>query len=176
MIDITRNAMLVGALALATLGCDKDPPAAVSATTTAQGAGRAKARAGDAPPSADASAVVVDDRIAKACAVPRVHFAFDSTHVRGGDEPELEAIAKCVTDGPLAGEALTLVGHADPRGTVDYNFALGQRRAGHIAQYLVAAGVPEKRITSSSRGELDAEGVSLEGWARDRRVEVLLDD
>lgn len=174
--DLTQRLVLVTLLAVAGAGCDKDPRPSASASSAADSqVGVTGPRQRDALPE-QASAVVVDDRIAKACSVPRVHFAFDSKRVRSGEEEALDAIATCVTKGPLAGEALKLVGHADPRGTLEYNFALGQRRAGHVAEYLIDAGVPAKRISSSSRGELDADGSSLAGWARDRRVEVLLDD
>jgi outer membrane protein OmpA-like peptidoglycan-associated protein len=47
----------------------------------------------------------------------------------------LDALAKCFVDGKAQNEELRLVGHADPRGDEDYDFALGQRRAASVAEW-----------------------------------------
>jgi len=57
-------------------------------------------------------------------------FEFDRSDLVGQDRSVLDQIAKCVTTGPLRGRSLRLVGRADPRGEVEYNFALGEHRAG----------------------------------------------
>ena len=69
---------------------------------------------------------------------------------------------------------MTITGHADPRGETEYNFALGQRRAGTVETFLIDRKLPKARIESSSRGELDATGTDEEGWAKDRRVDISL--
>jgi peptidoglycan-associated lipoprotein len=130
-----------------------------------------------APPlDSNTSNIQVDPRIAERCQLPRAHFAFDSARVRGTDSASLEKLAACFTTGPLKGRSMSIVGHADPRGELEYNLALGQRRAGSIAVYLAKHGMSESRIITSSRGELEASGTSEETWAHDRRVEVLLAD
>jgi hypothetical protein len=81
-------------------------------------------------------------------------------------------VAKCVTTGALKGRTLHLVGRADPRGTVEYNFVLGESRADSVSSYLEGLGVDSSRITSTSRGKLDATGTDEPTWQLDRRVDV----
>jgi peptidoglycan-associated lipoprotein len=69
---------------------------------------------------------------------------------------------------------MRLIGHTDSRGEVTYNLGLGQRRAGSVADYISQRGMSKSRITPSSRGEFDANGKDEEGWAHDRKVDVLL--
>jgi peptidoglycan-associated lipoprotein len=69
---------------------------------------------------------------------------------------------------------MKLIGHTDPRGETEYNFGLGQRRAGNVAAYLTTRGVDKGHMAASSHGEIDATGTDEDGWARDRRVDVLL--
>jgi len=63
-----------------------------------------------------------------------------------------------------------LTGTCDPRGTEEYNLALGERRAQSAQQYLKSLGVTGE-ITVSSMGEELATGTDESGWARDRRVD-----
>jgi len=102
------------------------------------------------------------------------HFDFDEADLGMADKQLLEKVALCVTSGPLAGRSLALVGRADPRGEVEYNLALGARRADNVVKYLESLGVPSKRLQETSRGELDATGFDESSWARDRRVDILL--
>ena len=99
-------------------------------------------------------------------------FAFDQAALDPQDEAILSQIAKCVTNGPLAGHALKLVGRADPRGETEYNMSLGARRADAAQQFLVKVGVVPTRVSTTSRGELDAKGTDESTWALDRRVDV----
>ena len=66
-----------------------------------------------------------------------------------------------------------LEGHADERGTREYNLALGERRANAIRAYLVAQGVSRSQIEVISYGEEKPEvmGTGESNWARNRRVE-----
>lgn len=120
------------------------------------------------------TSISIDPAIASKCDLPIAHFAFDSVDIRMGEAPALDALAHCFISGPLEGEDLMLVGHADPRGELTYNYALGQARAGSVATYLGLHGLDHERVTTSSLGELEATGQNAEEWARDRRVEVLL--
>ncbi|MDO8756415.1 MAG: OmpA family protein [Elusimicrobiota bacterium] len=64
-------------------------------------------------------------------------------------------------------------GHCDQRGTVEYNLALGQRRAKAVRDYYVLLGIPGRRIATLSYGaELTSCSEATEGcWAQNRRVE-----
>lgn len=101
-------------------------------------------------------------------------FEFDKSNLMAEDEVVLEKIAECFTTGPLKGADIYLVGRADPRGTVQYNQALGMRRADSVENALDRLGVDKGRIDSTSRGELDATGTDEASWARDRRVDILI--
>jgi peptidoglycan-associated lipoprotein len=86
----------------------------------------------------------------------------------------LNSIATCFETGPGAGKSMKLIGHADPRGETMYNFALGQHRAGSVASYLEHKGLQDGRLSTSSRGAMDATGTDEATWAQDRRVDILL--
>lgn len=123
----------------------------------------------------DAS-IAVDEKVAALCDLPRANFSFNSTKLNEDAKSALNALAQCFVTGPARDKGLRLVGHADPRGDEEYNFALGQRRAGSVATYLEGKGLEAARVESSSRGELDARGSDESSWARDRKVEVYLNE
>lgn len=85
---------------------------------------------------------MVDEQIAELCDLPTLHFAFDHSRLLAGAPHALQSLATCLSTGPLKGRALTLVGHADSRGEIEYNFALGQRRASNVQDYLRSYGIP----------------------------------
>ncbi len=174
-------ALAAAALALAA-GCGSDPKPGPNTAASSTTASDANARAnGAAVPvrqdkaSATSSSVHIDDKILKACGnLPIAHFAFDSSTVQPEAAGALDALARCFATGPLKGRGMRLVGHTDARGEVEYNLALGQRRAGSVADYIGAHGVEKARLGATSHGEFDATGTDEEGWARDRKVDVLL--
>jgi peptidoglycan-associated lipoprotein len=72
--------------------------------------------------------------------------------------------------------AITLEGHADERGTREYNFALGARRAEAAKQYLVARGIPASRIHTISYGKEHPVAVcnDISCWSQNRRAVTVL--
>ena len=70
--------------------------------------------------------------------------------------------------------SITLSGHADERGTREYNLALGQRRAETVSDYLVLNGINKRRITVKSYGEEKPAvlGQDESSYAKNRRVEI----
>ena len=80
-----------------------------------------------------------------------VHFEFDRAALRAEDTRILEANAKWLLDHP--GTLILIEGHADARGTNEYNLALGENRARVTRDQLVARGVAASRITLVSYGE-----------------------
>jgi len=101
----------------------------------------------------------------------RIHFDFDRSNVKAEDEGNLNRKAAIM----MANAALRLriEGHADDRGSDEYNLALGNRRAESAKRYLVNAGVPADRIEIVSFGEerpLDP-AQNEEAWAQNRRDE-----
>ena len=69
------------------------------------------------------------------------------------------------------GAQVTIEGHADERGTREYNLALGERRANAVKNYMVALGVPSSRITviSSGKERPAVPGSNETAWAQNRR-------
>ena len=108
--------------------------------------------------------------------LPDPHFPFDSAAIRDQAADRLQIVARCFVSGPLKGRTVKLVGRADPRGSDTYNLTLGQDRATSVQKFLESMGIPTGNISTMSRGAMDATGTDEEGWARDRRVDVLLAD
>ena len=162
-------------------GCGSEPaPKApintTETTTTTDTTAVTKKEQPAAAATASSSNIHIDDAIRKACGIPdaNAYFAFDSANIRPEDAKPLDAVATCFATGPLKGKKLSLIGHADPRGDGDYNFALGQSRADSIAKYLSTKGLDNGQMSSTSRGALDATGTDEPGWSKDRRVDLML--
>jgi peptidoglycan-associated lipoprotein len=163
-----------------TLGCasktppepETPPPAEKPAATPAPAQSE---KPGDDPTQSD---INISDAIRKACGLTdtEAHFAFNSADVRESDRDLLKKIATCFATGPLKGKTMLLVGHADPRGEDEYNMVLGGRRSDNVGAAMIDAGLPEKQLETSSRGELDAVGTDEATWSKDRRVDVMLSD
>jgi peptidoglycan-associated lipoprotein len=160
--------------AMTTLACN-----AHQATTRIEAATAPTPMQAAAPTTESAKApslVHIAQDIVTACGLSRsdTYFDYDSAKLRTSDVGILNELATCFSTGPMKGRSLRLIGHADPRGETEYNFVLGQSRADSVAQYLENHSVDRNRVYSTSRGELDADGVDESGWARDRRVDVQL--
>jgi peptidoglycan-associated lipoprotein len=124
--------------------------------------------------------VAVSDELARACKLDFGNpsraptFDFDDSDLSSADRAVLQQVASCLTTGPLRGRALLLIGHAERRGEIEYNMALGDHRAGGARAYLAQLGVGDKKMVETSRGKLDAIGTTDDGMRRDRRVDLVL--
>lgn len=103
-------------------------------------------------------------------------FDFDRFQLDAADRNVLEQVANCLTAGPLKGKRVQLVGRADPRGTDEYNLALGDNRARAVGHYLTDLGVDEAQLAVKTRGALDAKGRDERTWQLDRRVDLRLEN
>ena len=101
-------------------------------------------------------------------------FDYDKEELTPEDRGVLDQLAECMTKGALKGKPVSLVGRADPRGTEEYNIGLGSRRSGSVSTYLEHLGVMQIQLAVTTRGALDATGTDESGWAKDRRVDILL--
>ncbi len=167
------------ALLLGACGGETQMPPQAPVSTQTEPMGMTNMQKPVAPPNtATASNVSISEDILRACDIPDMdaYFVFDSAQLTAFDHAPLDALATCFTHGPMAGHKLQLIGHADPRGTPDYNMTLGQSRADAVAGYLRDKGLDTGRMTETSRGALDATGHEETGWAHDRRVEVIRGD
>jgi len=157
------NAKLLGALgALALLAACSSDETANGAATGAGGSGGLAGSAGSARPGSQEDLVAnVGDR---------VFFDTDSSQVRGDGRGTLERQAAWLARYPQV--TVYMEGHADERGTREYNLALGQRRANAARDLLVASGVSGQRVQTISYGKdrPAALGSDDGSWAQNRRA------
>ena len=101
--------------------------------------------------------------------IPDIHFAFDEYKLSTENQAILKAGAQVFLT--YTEPTLVIEGHCDERGTVEYNLALGQKRADEAAAYLIDLGIAKERIKTISYGkEMPlARGHDEEAWATNRR-------
>jgi peptidoglycan-associated lipoprotein len=159
----TMNPRLLGALgAIALLAACSSDDASNAATGTGASGGVAGAGMGAARPGSQEDLVAnVGDR---------VFFDTDSSQVRGDGRSILERQAAWLARYPQV--TVFMEGHADERGTREYNLALGQRRANSARDLLVAGGVSGQRVQTISYGKdrPAALGSDEASWAQNRRA------
>ncbi len=102
-----------------------------------------------------------------------LYFPLDSITISNEDRDVIAAHARLLSSNPDV--TVVLEGHADERGTREYNLALGERRAKAVQQLLVLQGVAQSQIQVISFGEERpvALGHDEEAWRLNRRVEIL---
>ncbi|MDX3909922.1 MAG: peptidoglycan-associated lipoprotein Pal [Sphingobium sp.] len=103
-------------------------------------------------------------------AADRILFDTDQFEIDSQDQSILQSQAQWLQANPNV--RVTIEGHADERGTRDYNLALGEKRANSAKNYLASLGIASSRITTISYGkERPAAMGSDEGaWAQNRRA------
>ena len=186
-----RIALLTGSIALASVAaaCHHPEPAQVALTpqvdssaieraredSIAAARARAAAERRAAQRRADSLAALErrsDDLKAQLAAV--IHFDFDKSTIRAGDTRELDDKLTILRANPQV--RVQIAGNCDERGSDEYNFALGNRRAISAKQYLVSHGIDTNRLETVSYGRerpLDA-GHSEEAWAKNRNDQFTL--
>ena len=99
----------------------------------------------------------------------RVFFGFDKSVITASAEKTLKRQAAWMRKHSTV--TVTIEGHADERGTREYNLALGERRAVSVKNFLVALGVETRRIATISYGKErpDALGHTEAAWSQNRR-------
>jgi peptidoglycan-associated lipoprotein len=103
-----------------------------------------------------------------------IYFEFDKYDIRPKDEGVLKENAAWLKKNPNT--KVQIEGHCDERGTVEYNLALGERRANYTKKYLVSLGIAPDRISTISYGKerpLDP-GHNEEAWAKNRRAHIVV--
>ena len=103
-----------------------------------------------------------------------VTFDIDSTAIRQEFYAPLNRVATTLREYPQT--YIDVIGHTDSTGSASYNQDLSQRRALSVGEYLVAQGVAQQRFIIGGRGETQpvASNATVEGRARNRRVEIIL--
>jgi peptidoglycan-associated lipoprotein len=121
------------------------------------------AMAGDTNPMGDSDS-------GKAMGLQTVHFPYDSFTLDGGAKGTLSSNAEILKAN--AGLKVQIEGHCDQRGGIQYNIALGEKRANSAKKFLEDAGIAGDRITTISYGKerpLDA-GNTEEAHSKNRRA------
>lgn len=108
------------------------------------------------------------------CVLRTVFFEFNEFKLTGDARQALSDNAACIEAGGLS--VVRLEGHADERGSTEYNLSLGQRRAESVKSYLANLGVSEGVFRTVSYGEEmpASSGWGEEAWSRNRRVEFVV--
>lgn len=167
-----RNGIICMTAVIALTACAKKPPAELPPAP------------GPAPSSTPAPSAPIDntpvpgsqaDFLAKVSS-DRIFFDTDKFNIDTEDQLTLQSQARWLMQYP--NKPIVVEGHADERGTRDYNLALGERRANAAKNYLVSLGIPASRIRVVSYGKErpEALGSNEQAWARNRRaVTVTID-
>ncbi len=103
-----------------------------------------------------------------------IHFPYDSFEIVGENREILKANIRILKDNPTVN--IQVEGHCDERGGIQYNLALGEKRANAVKQQLVAGGVSGSRVTTISMGkEKPIEmGSNEDVWAKNRRANFVI--
>ena len=103
-----------------------------------------------------------------------VYFGFDEYTLTPEAQQQLQALADHLKAAPNA--VVQVEGHCDERGSIEYNLALGERRAKAVRDYLVALGVESKRISTISYGSErpKVEGHDEAAWSQNRRANFVI--
>ncbi len=101
-----------------------------------------------------------------------IYFEFDKSNLTSKSIQTLKSTVNALNENSSI--QITLAGHADERGTREYNLALGQRRAETVSDYLVLNGISKSRITVKSYGEERpaVSGQNEKSYSKNRRVEI----
>lgn len=119
------------------------------------------------------SEVAVDPLDTQAVLAKRsVYYALDKDAVTGTYRPVVEAHGKYLSEHP--DRSVRVEGHADERGSNEYNLALGQRRADGVKKLLVLSGADSGQVDTISYGEEKpvATGHDESSWSQNRRSDI----
>jgi peptidoglycan-associated lipoprotein len=179
--------LIVAMIALLVVGaCAKKKPPVARPTTPPPAGGSSGARPGPPEPvrepvpvpaepiTADTLASSDIDAINKNSPFQPVFFALDQDTIDAAGQQALNGNAELMKKYPTW--IITIEGHADERGTAEYNLALGERRALASRNYLVSLGIPADRLRTVSYGkEFPFEpGHDESSWSKNRRAHFVV--
>ena len=103
-----------------------------------------------------------------------VMFGFDDYTLSMDSQDRLTALAENLKSN--GSSVVQIEGHCDERGSIEYNLALGERRAQSVKNFLVNLGVEDSRLTTISYGEEkpSTEGHDEGAWSQNRRAEFVI--
>lgn len=153
LLSVVAAAVLVAA-------CTSDPENTGTGTSAGGGSGSGMTSSAVRPGSQEDLVANVGDR---------VFFDTDRSTIRPDGRATLDKQSAWLKQNPST--TITVEGHADERGTREYNLALGNRRATAVKNYLVATGINANRITTISYGKERPAvvGSNEQAWSQNRR-------
>ena len=101
------------------------------------------------------------------------YYLLDGYVVQGDDKPAVQAHARYLAEHP--NRKVRLEGHADERGSNEYNLALGQRRADGVKNLLMLGGARSEQIETASYGEEKPKATEHDesAWSQNRRTDIV---
>lgn len=166
-----RLVLAIAVMAAVAAGCSKNVKPTTAAPTTAAAPATVAPAAPVAPAATPAVSPLDDPNSPLAQRI--VYFDFDKSDVKPEFLDTLTAHAKYLVANPS--QKIRIEGYTDERGTVEYNIALGDRRAQAVRRFMLFQGVNADQITTVSYGEAhpaDA-GHDETAWAKNRRAVVV---
>ncbi len=165
----STNLIIVAAATLALAGCSKKPPANLPPAPTTQDSQAETSQSGIWPGSQAAFLAEMGGR-------ETIYFDTDRYNIDNVDAAALAAQVQWLMKYPQ--KRVKIEGHADERGTRDYNLALGERRANATKNYLVGLGIDASRISTMSLGKERPAAIGSDetAWSRNRRAVTITID
>lgn len=163
MSPVTRTLMIASAV-IALSACAKKAPEELPPPPAET------ARPVETPPPPSGPVKGSQEDFLASVAADKIYFDTDKYDIDAQDQSVLASQAQWLAANPTV--KVTVEGHADERGTRDYNLALGERRANAAKNYLASLGVDAARITTISYGKERpaALGSDEAAWAQNRRA------
>jgi peptidoglycan-associated lipoprotein len=166
--------VLSGFAACSSTSEEAEEPAAQTTTQTESSADATARRALEQAEAERNRAAAAEERMMRSALSTRVfYFDFDVAEFRPADRDVLSYHARDLAANPR--KRIRLEGHADERGTREYNLALGERRANGVLNYLIVNGASRSQIETVSYGEERPadRGTTEAAYQRNRRVEIV---
>ena len=145
-----------------------------SGSSSSSASGSASGSATASASSSSTTATQMSDAEKLAQVGNTVYFGFDSSELAGEAQAILDRQATFLNVNPTM--VVIIEGHADERGTREYNLALGDRRAVAVRDYLLAKGLNAARVRTVSYGKERpaVSGSNEKSWAKNRRAATVL--
>ena len=126
------------------------------------------------PSSTESAAATLDSSATGELKTTPIYFGFDDYTLTSEAQSTLTAMAEGMKATKSA--VIQIEGHCDERGTVEYNLALGERRAQSVKNFLTQLGVEAARLSTISYGEEKpvVQGHAEDAWAKNRRAEFIV--
>jgi peptidoglycan-associated lipoprotein len=172
--------IVLASAAFVLAGCSKKPKRPDPSSTVLGPTGGGALTPTEVPVTNDASSqleqrppgVIETDDMIKGL-LGAVYFDFDKSSVKEPERAKIQAAKDYLAKNPT--HRILFEGHADWRGTDEYNLSLGDRRATAAKKYLISLGVAADKVEANSKGSLEAaKNADDATMAKDRRAEIVI--